>query len=429
MFIFNLLFAPTDSSGSGSSIDEGSLSKDDILDVLQNLDDNDDSVDDKYKDKDIKDDENVNKEDKKEDEDKEEEIKLDEDIDDSKLEYKDVPSRKAILKEFPELFKKFPTLESSFYREQQYSEIYPNIADAKDAKEKAETYENFESSLLSGDIGSILKSVKNADNNAFEKISDKFLAVISELDRPAYLNIVSDITKNVAVTMWKQGESSKNENLQLAAQILHEYLFGTNKIAPYQSKFRTGNNGQNSDKPNDKETELTKREENFLQQKLTSAVTEVSDKVENLIKRSVENHIDPRGQMTDYVKNNCIKDIISELDKELGNDKRFKQVLDNLWLDSGKNDFNDVTKKRVRDALLSKAQTILPGIVKRVKAEALKGSAARNKVDREDDEKLLPRGRTAGSNSTSKSLSSNSGGNGKKESIPRGVSTLDFLNS
>src|SRR5438874_1486535 len=59
------------------------------------------------------------------------------------------PRKKEILKEYPELFKKFPFLEKVMYRDKQYSELFGSFDDAKEIAEKSEIFNNFESQLLS----------------------------------------------------------------------------------------------------------------------------------------------------------------------------------------------------------------------------------------------------------------------------------------
>ena len=422
------LFAPNDSLGSGAALEDGALNSDKILDELLSSDDlKVDEGDDKL--------DSSKKEETKEEESEPEteieddkEIKLnEEEVDESKLEFTDLPSRKEILKAFPELYKKFPALESAIYREQQYSEVFPNINDAKLAKENSENYEKFEASLLDGDIGSVLKSVKEADSNAFGKLSEQFLYNLHNVDKEAYTNVITNVLKDTAISMFnagaKMGDGQEAQNLKLAAQILHQFFFNDSKISPYSHKHKLASG---ETKVNPDEERLSKREESFMQQQLDVASNDVTSSVENLIRRSVGNQIDPNGKMSDYVKNKAIEDIISAVDNEINSDARFRKVLDNLWLDSGKNNFNQASKTKIKNALLGKAKTILPAIARRVRAEALKGSAARNRNDREEDTPL-PRGRAANSSNSSSRSESNKADGDKK--IPKKMTTLEYLNS
>jgi hypothetical protein len=422
------LYAPDDNLGTGAALEDGSLNADKILDNL--LDDSDITDEGKDEKLDLKDDKkDEGKEEKDEESEKEDELKLDEEIDESKLEFSDLPSRKEVLKAFPDLYKKFPALEKAIYREQQYSEVFPNIDDAKTAKDNADNYEKFEASLLDGNISSVLKSVKEADSTAFEKLTEQFLFNLYEVDKPAYFGVVSNVLKDAAISIFKSGASmgadnQEGQNLRRAAEILHKFFFQDEKITNYNYKHQV-NRGESKADP--KEEQLTKREERFLQDQLDVASNDVSSSVENLVRRSVDNAIDPTGRMSDYVKNKAIEDIISSLDSEINSDARFKKVLDNLWLDSGKNSFNNASKTKIKNALLGKARTVLPAIMRRVRAEALKGSAARNRNDRDEDTPL-PRGRSANLSSNTSSRSEGTKAE-KGEKIPKKMTTLEYLNS
>src|SRR5436190_140497 len=73
------------------------------------------------------------------------------------------PRKKEILKEYPELFKKFPFLEKMMYRDREYTELFGSFDDAKEIAEKSENFNNFENQLLSGNTEEILRGVKEAD--------------------------------------------------------------------------------------------------------------------------------------------------------------------------------------------------------------------------------------------------------------------------
>src|SRR3990167_9176528 len=47
--------------------------------------------------------------------------------------------KKEILAKYPTIFKDFPYLEVAYFRDRQFSEIFPTVDDAKEAQEKADT--------------------------------------------------------------------------------------------------------------------------------------------------------------------------------------------------------------------------------------------------------------------------------------------------
>src|SRR3990167_6712893 len=65
--------------------------------------------------------------------------------------------RKEILAKYPTIFKDFPFLEKSYFREQKYAELLPTLDDAREAVERSETLKKFEGDLLNGNSESVLQ--------------------------------------------------------------------------------------------------------------------------------------------------------------------------------------------------------------------------------------------------------------------------------
>ena len=157
-FILFPLLSPGEAGGSGDGSDDVQetfelLNADDpqpeVLDIAPAVR--------KDKEKEVDDDDKGEKEEKEEEVDElkelEEELerkaKPDEDED---LEDLVTPARrKDILAKYPALFKDFPYLEKAYYRDQQFTELLPTIADAKAAVEKAEILDRTEQLVMSGD--------------------------------------------------------------------------------------------------------------------------------------------------------------------------------------------------------------------------------------------------------------------------------------
>lgn len=415
MFL-NVLLAPEDSGSGSGPVEEKSLDIGDMVKYFgEGLDEKDteekEEIDEEgdEKDKEGKDD----KEDEKLDE-----LKLDDEENQEDIVLNDVPSLNSITKKYPTILKDFPQLKPIFYREQQYSEVFPTVKDAREAVEKVRSYDNFENSLLSGDISAVLNSVKEADKEAFDSITDHFLNTLGKVDSEARLKIIGRVAKDIAVSMAQNGD----ENMKLAAQYMHKYLFNDANITGYKL------NPPKSDAKDEKATLLDKREQEFVQSQLDTHVGDVSTRVENLLTKSIEEVIDSKNQMTPYVKSKAIKDIIASLDDELKADSRWTAALNQAWIDAGRNGFNRAKLDKIRNSCLHKAKGMLPAIMRRVKAEALKGNTAREDRDFESDNKPLPRGgmakdKPANRNERSNNQSNRDSGN----KIPRGMSTRDFF--
>lgn len=320
--------------------------------------------------------------------DKEKELNLEDGKDEFNLE---IPNRQKIIKAFPDLFKKFPSIEKAIYREQQYSEVFSTIKEAESAKESVGVLNSIDRELTEGNIERILTTVKRGNEGSFNKLVNNFLSTIGKVDQGAQLAISTQVIKTILGNVDKASGGKRDDSeagqLGLAAAILNKYLFQTDKIDSPDELAKT-----TKVEIDPKEQALNDRERKFNQDRLDSAVSGVSDSINTLFERRVRETIDPNDQMTAYVKNNAVKDVIKEYHNQRSDDKRFTSLLDRLWTESQKNDFNKHSLDKIREAIKNHAKSTLPDIIRRVKADALKGTSVVKKNQKDDNsERPLPR--------------------------------------
>lgn len=327
--------------------------------------------------------------------------------DEEKLELITPVRRKEILKAFPDLFKKFPYLERAYYRDQKFTELLPTIEDAKEAVVKAQTLDNFERDILGGNTETLLKSVRENDQQAFLKIVDNYLPALAKVDERAYQHVIGNVIKHTITAMVQEGRRSSNDVLQNAAQILNQYVFGTSDFVPPQNLVKPSQVDPEKEK-------LVEREKQFARQQFETVLGDLSSRVQNTIKGTIENNIDPRGSMTDYVKKNAIKDAADTLEQYIQKDARFRAVLDKMWENAAKSNFSKESVERIRSTYLSKAKTLLPTVIKKARNEALRSGSKRS-TENKDESPIKVGKSTSSSNS------------GKAKNIPKNMKTLDFL--
>jgi len=385
---------------SGTKIlDSNDLSKEDIVDLLSAEDEGE-----VKEDKEIKEDGEEDKEIKLEEE---KEIEIDDEVD-----LVVPPRRQEILKKYPTVFKDFPFLEVAMFKSKQYTELLPTIDDAKEAIDKAETLDKFENDLSNGDIGNILSAAKKNDK-AFSKIVDNYLPSLARVDQQAYLHIVGNMMKHTIINMVQEAKSSQNEALQEAAQILNQFVFGT-------SKFTEPKNLSTQDTEGDKQrTEIQEERAQFMRESFESKRDDLNTKISNVLKSTVDGHIDPKSSMTDYVKKNATRDALDNLDNLIHQDKNFVKTLDKLWEKAFQTRFSEMSIKAIRSAYLSKAKTLLPSVIQKARNDALKGLGKRATDD--DKEEQPNRGVVSPGRASTTNRST------KKDEIPKGMSNKDFL--
>jgi hypothetical protein len=338
-----------------------------------------------------KDDDKVNEEEEDEPEAKSE--KSDEESDEDKIELKDeevdeyveLPSRKSILKTYPEFFKKFPGVERAMYREKEYTETFPTIAEAKQAKERLEVFHNIENDLFSGTIDNLLSSVKKQDEKAFKNIAGNLLSTLEKVDKESYYGTVNQVLSNALDAVFQKGKGmgdDDGEQLMIAARLINRAIYGSTEIKPV-----TPNKVEEKEDPKIKE--LSEREQQFNKRQLDTAVQDVTNRTRSTVESAINKYIDPKSQMTDYVRSKAVTDVLSQLDKEISSDSRFRQHVDLLWKDAAKNNYSDESRSRIRKAIIARAQTILPDVIRKVRADAIKGLGGQPKrktVEREEPE-------------------------------------------
>ncbi len=429
MFLrFTNLLSPEESITSTGGQPE--LSADDILARLNSNDDKEADVDDsndndESKEPPVKEEE---KETEKEDDD-EEKIEVDElkeleeelkEPSDEDLELKTPVQRRALIKDYPDIFKKHPGLESTIYRERAYTELLPTIADAKEALSAAQTLENFEKDLTTGNTVKLMSAVKADDPKAFARLVDNYIDNLEAVDPNARLHVIGNVTKDIVEAMIKFGKADGDEEIQSAAAILYKFMFNSTK---WQGKQKLVADDVINDTANAEREKLNKERQDFENSKRNEHTTKLMTSVNNQVKGTIEKSIDPKEQMTPFVKSKAIEEVLHKAENLLKSDKRFQQIVNQLTDRAGKEKFSDESLKRIRSAYFTKYNAILIPIIKAVKSEALKGiTKTKTKSDDENND-TTERANRAKDTGRNDKVTKNAD---KSKPLP-GESSLDFL--
>lgn len=429
-FIDNRTYSPEPAVGVGDTL--APLSKDGILDILNDesskgdiipLDDVDDDKDNKVKDKKDK---VEDKKEEKENEDDEELKEIEEDlnedeIDEDKLELVTPVRRREILAKYPEVFKDFPYLEKAYYREQQFTEVFPTVNDAKEASEAAKILTNFESDISQGNTKKLLSGLKDSNPKGFNKLVDNYLPTLLETDKDAYSHVVGNLTKNMVRGMISSARSESNEALEIAANLLYKWAFNTTKWE------EPSNLSNDKDDIEDKKVDSVNEErQSIINERLTNAKSDLDEKLNNSIKSTIDAFIDPKDSMSAYVRKHATNECLETLNDLISKDKRFTDLVDRLWDKAIETKFSKDSLDTISRAFKSKAKTLLPAVIKQARREALKGSSVKTKdnddndTDLNDNVKQRSRNQTRDTNAPGKTISNAKG--------PKpGQSTADYF--
>ena len=346
-----------------------------------------------------------------------------EEPDEEKLELMTPVRRREILKKYPTLFKDFPYLERAYYRDQQFTEILPTLQDAKAAVEKASAFDNFERHLLDGNIGVVFDAMKHEDTASFHKIVDDLLPSLLKTDAEAYYHVVSGVVKDTIVTMVKEARAMGEQGtpLQNAAHILNQFVFGSNQFTPHRKLSK-----QVAPEDATKENELAQERESILRNQYDSVHSDLQTRADNVLKATIDQHIDPKQSMTDYVRKHASNEAFRTLEDLMSKDTRFRAILDKLWERSFESKFSKESTDRIKSAYLAKAKTLLPTVIKKARNEALRGLG---KQVRDDDENELQDEKTTQNSGPKKPAGTSSGKIKSAKDVPRNMTTLEALNA
>lgn len=326
--------------------------------------------------------------------------------------------RKEILAKYPKLFKDFPYLEKAYYREQQFTEVFPTIQDARISAEKANILDRTEQQVMNGDISSVIIAAKEEDPESFNKIVDNYLPTLRRVDQQAYYHVLSGVIKDTIITMVREGRALGEQGapLQAAANVLNQFVFGSQTFHPHQPLAQRPNPGEQA-----REQNIRQQQQQIVYTKFNGVREELQTKADNVLKSTIDGHIDPRGTMSDYVKQHATKEAFNNLEALIDKDMRFRSLIDKLWEKAFQTDFDKESTDRIKAAYLSKAKTLLPSVIKRARSEAMRGRKA------EGDDILELKANKKGPITPGRSTSPSSGKYKKAADIPKGMSTLDVL--
>jgi hypothetical protein len=293
------------------------------------------------------------------------------------------PRKKEILKEYPELFKKFPFLEKMMYRDRQYNELFGSFDDAKEIAERSEIFSSFEQQLLAGNTSEILREVKETDKKAFDTIVDDYLPTLAKVDKEAYFHVVGNLNRRLIMEMVQEANDTNNDDLKQAALLVNQFVFGTSKFTAPSNRVEK--------KTDDAKDEVEQERLNFVKERFESARDELQTKVDNVLRSTISDYIDPKQIMTAYVKKNAVTDAMRILSNSIASDSSVVKNLDTLWRTAFNTKFSKDSLSKIQSFYLSKAKGNLKNAILKARAEALKDLAPRVKKETDEEEEETTR--------------------------------------
>ena len=299
------------------------------------------------------------------------------------------PSIKQINEAYPDLFKKFPSLREMYFREAEYSKVFPTVDDAKEAFENSESYNTIRSDVFEGNGVKFLTAIKEVDDKSLNRFSGTLLGTLYKVSPESFWRAANPLIEDVARNMYAKGVKEGNENLQNSAKWLSDYFFGNTEIAE----------GKKTSAVKDESPEVNEERKKFDDERHTifrsGIETDVRSQLVNLINatdaKSGKSRLDPDGIFSKFIKDTVIDRVITELGTQLSADKDHIKFMDSLWEKARRNGRTDADKARIISAYLARAKSLIPTLRSKYVSEAMGHNVRRSAKSKEISERVESR--------------------------------------
>jgi hypothetical protein len=268
------------------------------------------------------------------------------------------PTLTDIKKEFPDFFKKFPSMEHMLFREKEYSTIFPTVAEAKDASESQQALDDFRNDLFVGNGEKFTTALKDAGE--LDKFSRNFLTNLQKTDKDGYWNAITPTLENLVKGFMREGQRRNDQNLIASAENLSIYLFDTDEVAKGTKTM----------------IKAPEKEDKRVEEKLANIDRQQYNNFRINVLDGIATGLDPLiglGKMANIkpsMQKILSKQIQDEIDGIISKDSTHMSYVNGLW-NKAKGSYTNEIKSKIISAYLERAKSLVPSIRRRVLADVL----------------------------------------------------------
>ncbi len=280
------------------------------------------------------------------------------------------PSLKSIEEKFPGFFKSFPALRDMYFREVEYSKLFPTVDDAKEANENNTAFNEIRESVFQGNGSKFFSAIKEVSEKDLEKFSTTVLSTLFQVHPQSFWRAANPLVEDIARNMFEKGKKENNESMQNAARYLSNYFFGNDEVAEGKrtSIIKVEDN-----------SEVNKEREKFDNERYTAFRSTVENGVRSELVKVIEgkdsktgkSRLDPDSVFSNFIRTTIIDKIIEDLGSQLTLDKDHIRYMDSLWSKAKQNGRTDSDKARLISSYLARAKSLIPSLRSKYVSEAL----------------------------------------------------------
>lgn len=326
----------------------------------------------------------------------------------------DRPTIAQIKAKFPDLFKTFPQLQDVYFREREYTKLFPTVDDAKEAAENNTAFVNIQEDVMKGNGEQFFEALKETDTKALGRFADTLMATLSRVDKTAFLRAANPVVEDICRQMYAKGKRENNENISNSAEFVAEYFFG-------DAKYATGDKTSVAPKPAAAETEVATERTQFERERYDVALRDVSTSAMKSLMGLIDNEkLDPSGTLSPFIRKTIIDNVLKDIGEAVVGDKAHMRYMDTLWANAKRGGYRDLS--RIESAYLARAKGLVSALRAKYVSEATGRKMKTAQADKTKIQNIQSRKDVTASGSASRS-----GGSGGKVDY-RKSSDMDILN-
>lgn len=285
------------------------------------------------------------------------------------------PTYRQVINKYPKIFKEFPGLRDVFFRERDYSRVFPTVEDASEAYDQLNTLKAGEQVISNGNPKDFLEILRDYDANKEAQFVENFLPVLYKTNKRAFEAVTEPVIQYALRSMHMDAKRNGNENLTNSAVNVYEWLFGSDdiesggkkqSIAPVQNQA----DPEKESLRQENQRLLSTRHNEFVDGALNSA----SRKIDSIIKNALPEEV------SGFEVKSITREVMDRLGAVLRADSAHRSNMDRLIRNGRQDSYSEAARERLSSAFLSRAKLALPEIIKKVKAEALRGASKPRKA-------------------------------------------------
>jgi hypothetical protein len=313
------------------------------------------------------------KEEEQDDEEEDEEKESKEDEEDEEPDEKigtgyGKPTYRQLVAKYPKIFKDFPGLRNTFFRERDYSKLFPTVEDARESYEQLNRLKAGEQRISAADPGDFIDLLGEYDVTKQRRFINDFLPALLQKSKPAFQAVTEPVIKHMIRSAYNDAKRNGNNNLMNSALNVHEWMFGDDQVdAPPKSNLAPRQNEPDPEKERlyrENQEILRGQHQNFVD----TILTDSSKSITNIVQKNLPEDVSP------FLGRSITRDVMDELANVLRDDPAHRSNMERLLKQAAQNRYSSEWKDRVKSAYLSRAKLALPTIIKKVRSAALKGS-------------------------------------------------------